>query len=133
VVRKEDKEKLKENITQHSKLVAENFATLALGIFSIALIAADLWARVFLIIFGAIFLMIGIYLFIPCNFKREWFLVNVAKRRNLSIFKYVGWFAILSRFGYDLFSTNVNGLKILGYIIIAVAFIVFMFAYFKND
>jgi hypothetical protein len=57
----------------------------------------------------------------------------LAKSRNLFIFKYVGWFAILSRFGYDLSKTNVTGLKILGYIIIAIAFIIFMYAYFRNE
>jgi len=121
-----------QEIQNRKKLVAKNFASLAVGIFSVALISLDQWATIMLIIFGSIFALSGFYLRIPLNFKQEWFLKNIARDKDLAIFESIGWLAILGRLGYDLTQKDIAWLKILGILCAILAFFIFYISLCKS-
>ena len=116
---------LKEQEREYRNSTAEAFGSLSLGIFAASLIGSVQWATIVLIIFGVVFALCGIYIIFPRNLKQEWFLRNVATKRNMAIFKRVGWLIVLAMFGYSLTQTGIIWLFIIG-----ILFAIFSYALF---
>ena len=114
-----------QEIKQYKNSLAENFGSLSLGIFAVSLIGSVQWATIVLIIFGVLFALCGIYIIVPRNLKQEWFLRNVATKKNMAIFRRIGWFIVLAMFGYSLTQTGITWLKILGIIFAILAYVNF--------
>lgn len=110
---------------QYKNSVAESFGNLSLGIFAVSLIGSVQWATIALIIFGVIFALCGIYIILPHDLKQEWFLRNVAKPKNMAIFKRVGWLIVLVMFGYSLTQTGIIWLQVIGILFAISAYVVF--------
>jgi len=114
-----------EEIKQYKNSVAESFGSLSLGVFAASLIGSVQWATIVLIIFGVLFALCGIYIIFTRNLKQEWFLRNVATKRNMAIFKRVGWLIVLVMFSYSLTQTGIIWLLIIGIIFAILAYVIF--------
>jgi len=123
--------KKEEGIKQYKNSVAENFGSLSLGIFAASLIGSVQWATIVLIIFGVVFALCGIYIIFRRNLKQEWFLRNVATKRNMTIFKRVGWFIVLVMFGYSLTQTGEIWLLIIGILFAIFAYVALYISIWK--
>ena len=115
--------KKEEGIKQYKNSVAENFGSLSLGIFAASLIGSVQWATIVLIIFGVAFAICGIYIMFPRNLKQEWFLTKVANKKNMAMFKRLGWFIVLVMFGYSLTQTGIIWLFIIGILFAILAYV----------
>ena len=113
-----------EQIKQYQNSTVESFGSLSLGIFAVAIIGSVQWATIVLIIFGVVFASCGIYIIFPRNFKQEWFLRNVATKRNMAIFKRVVWLIVLAMFDYSLTQTGIIWLFIIGILFAIFAYVV---------
>jgi hypothetical protein len=113
--------------TKHS--VAESFATLALGLWTVALIgylhSGIDWATIVLIVVGSLSALFAAYFTLPINWKQESILAYFKKTNILKIIKSVGWLTVFLLFGVALVQSKVVGLIIVGLVTMIIAFVVF--------
>ncbi|MFC1977387.1 hypothetical protein ACFLWS_03870 [Chloroflexota bacterium] len=121
-----------ESKKQYKNSVAETFGSLSIGLFTAALIGSVDWATVLLIIFGAIFTLCGIYIFVPLDLRQQWFLANIATKKRTGVFKSVGWFIVVIMFAYNLTQTGVTWQLFVGIIFIGFSYVVLSLSIWKG-
>ena len=113
--------------TKHS--AAESFATLALGLWTVALIdylrSGISCSAVFLIVIGSISALFALYFILPRSWKQESILSYFQRKNTLKVIKSVGWLIVSLVFGVGLVQSKVIWLIIVGLITMIIAFVVF--------
>ena len=119
------------------KSTAESYGGLSLGLFATALLPDALWQILSLVTLGALFALSGLYLILPCGWKRKGFPKGVAlwlaKEKQVKYVKGVAWFIVLAVFGINLIQTRINWLVILGVICACLGYAILLFGIWKGS
>jgi uncharacterized membrane protein len=114
---------------------AESFATLAIGLWAIALIdyqtSGISGLTYFLIGVGVFFALFGLYLRLPFSWRQDACLEFLEKRKYIKVGKLLGWFLVLVVFGIGLWQSKVIWLMITGFATVIIAYIVLYLGIFR--
>jgi len=115
---------------------AESFATLTVGLWSVALIgylSAGITAGTyFLVVVGALCALFALYLVLPTGWRQGLVSKRMVDGGYLRMVKSVGWLTVGLLFGVRLVQSGVVWLVVTGLITMIVAFVVFYIAMFRS-
>lgn len=108
---------------------AESFATLTMGLWSVALIghlsAGVSGVSYFLAVVGVISALFALYLVLPTQWGQEALSEWITRRAYLRVVKSLGWLIVGLVFGAALLQSGISWMMITGLTTMIIAFIVF--------
>ncbi len=114
---------------QKRTLMAESFVALSIGLWTVSLIryltSGISWMTYFLIVVGAISILLAVYLILPSNLKQELVLGYLERNKIIRVIKLSVWLIVLVTFGIQLVQTKIIWMIITGLITTIIAFVVF--------
>lgn len=119
-------------ITEQEKSTAEKFASPSIAMFATSLIVYERWYSIALVVCGSLFALFSLYLLLPCDWKKSWFLKQVGETQTTVLLKYFGWFLVLAALGTNLIQTRITWLWIFGIIFAVLAYFVLFYGTLKG-
>lgn len=120
---------------EHRNLTAETFASLCLGLWTVALVgylsSGISWETYFLVIVGVVSALFGIYLVLRRNWKQKQVLKYLETNRIIKTIKFLVWLIVILIFGVNLLQTKVGWLIVTGLITMIIALAVFYVGLFR--
>ena len=115
--------------TQKRTPIAESFASLSIGLWTVSLIgyltSGISWMMYFLIVIGVISMLLAIYLLLPWHWKQESVVGYLERGGTIGFLKLLVWLIVLVIFGVGLVQTKIIWMIITGLVTSIIAFIVF--------
>ena len=124
---------IKERIERCKTSTAESFASLSIGLWTVSLIgylsSGISCTTYLLIVVGAIFALLSLYLVLPWNWKQKSALEFLEKYKITRFAKPLIWLIVLAVFGVALVQTKIIWLRPIGLITTIIAWVVFVFVW----
>ena len=113
--------------SKQQRETAEIHGGLALSLFALTMVVNESWLRILCLMFAGTLSLSSLYLIVPCKWKRDWFMENIADEKAKRVLTLLRWFAVLGAFAVSLVLRNTCWLRLSG---IAVAFLALIILFF---